>query len=229
MFDIINLKEVVMFKKSLAVAILSTMAISSHVFAKEVTETIGNDKQNVKITQNVRDPVDKKTGRKITGDVSFKLITLKLKDNSIANYDKIKNEIDSGKDVIEAINNYAEILNYKVIGLNNVAYNETLSYNVSNTYQKPISGSGMVSEVNTQESFNVYLANTVYKDESLVNIAYRSKGLDDSVNKDGFDYKTRELIQRYVVTNGQDKIVGMFSNDIVKKDSVIDIVVFKVD
>lgn len=229
MFDIINLKEVVMFKKSLAVAILSTIAISSHVLAKEVSETIGNDKQNVKTTSNVIDPVDQKTGIKIAGDVSFKLITLKLKDNNIKFYDKIKEEIDSGKDVTETINNYAEILNYKVISLNNVTYNDHLSYSLSNTYQKPVSGSGMIGEVSTKEYFNLYLSNTTNKDESLVSIAYKSKGLDDSLNKDGFDYKTRELIQRYVVTNGQDKIVGMFSNDIVKKDTVIDIVVFKVD
>lgn len=229
MFEIINLKEVVMFKKSLAVAILSTIAISGQVFAKEVTETFGNDQQSVKITQKVRDSVDPITKRKIAGDISFKLITLKLKENSIGNYDKIKDEIDSGKDVIEAINNYAEILNYKVIALNNVSYNEPLIYNVINSYQKPMSGSGFIAEVNTKEYFNLYLASSTDKDKSLVNIAYKSKALDDSLNKDGFDYKTRELVQRYVVTNGRDKIVGMFSNDIVKKDTVIDIVVFKVD
>lgn len=229
MFEIINLKEVVMLKKSLAVAILSTIAISGQVFSKEVTETFGNDQQSVKITQKIRDSVDPITKRKIAGDVSFKLITLKLKENSIGNYDKIKNEIDSGKDVIEAINNYAEILNYKVIDLNNVSYNEALSYSLGNSYQKPVSGSGMIGEVNTKEIFNLYLTNSIDKDKSVVSIAYKSKGLDDSLNKDGFDYKTRELVQRYVVTNGRDKIVGMFSNDIVKKDSVIDIVVFKVD
>lgn len=229
MFEIINLKEVVMFKKSLAVAILSTIAISGQVFAKEVTETFGNDQQSVKITQKVRDSVDPITKRKIAGDISFKLITLKLKENSIGNYDKIKDEIDSGKDVIEAINNYAEILNYKVIALSNVTYNEALIYNASNTYQKSISGSGMMGDVNTKEFFNLYLANSTDKDKSVVSIAYKSKALDDSLNKDGFDYKTRELVQRYVVTNGRDKIVGMFSNDIVKKDTVIDIVVFKVD
>lgn len=218
-----------MFKKSLAVAILSTIAISGQVFAKEVVETFGNDQQSVKITQKVRDSVDPITKRKIAGDISFKLITLKLKDNNIGNYDKIKNEIDSGKDVIEAINNYAEILNYKVIGLNNVSYNETLIYNASNNYQKPLSSSGMSGEVTTKEYFNLYLTNTINKGESLVSIAYKSKGLDDSVNKDSFDYKTRELVQRYVVTNGRDKIVGMFSNDIIKKDTVIDIVVFKVE
>lgn len=218
-----------MFKKSLAVAILSTIAISGQVFAKEVTETFGNDQQSVKITQKVRDSVDPITKRKIAGDISFKLITLKLKENSIGNYDKIKDEIDSGKDVIEAINNYAEILNYKVIALNNVSYNEPLIYNVINSYQKPMSGSGFIAEVNTKEYFNLYLASSTDKDKSLVNIAYKSKALDDSLNKDGFDYKTRELVQRYVVTNGRDKIVGMFSNDIVKKDTVIDIVVFKVD
>lgn len=218
-----------MFKKSLAVAILSTIAISGQVFAKEVTETFGNDQQSVKITQKVRDSVDPITKRKIAGDISFKLITLKLKENSIGNYDKIKDEIDSGKDVIEAINNYAEILNYKVIALNNVSYNEPLIYNVINSYQKPMSGSGVIAEVNTKEYFNLYLASSTDKDKSLVNIAYKSKALDDSLNKDGFDYKTRELVQRYVVTNGRDKIVGMFSNDIVKKDTVIDIVVFKVD
>lgn len=218
-----------MLKKSLAVAILSTIAISGQVFSKEVTETFGNDQQSVKITQKIRDSVDPITKRKIAGDVSFKLITLKLKENSIGNYDKIKNEIDSGKDVIEAINNYAEILNYKVIDLNNVSYNEALSYSLGNSYQKPVSGSGMIGEVNTKEIFNLYLTNSIDKDKSVVSIAYKSKGLDDSLNKDGFDYKTRELVQRYVVTNGRDKIVGMFSNDIVKKDSVIDIVVFKVD
>lgn len=207
-----------MLKKIIAVSILSILSISNTLYANDKFENEEKLKESFMEISKVKN----------SGDISFKFIKLKLKENDIKGYDKIKEEVDLGKDVIETIKKYGEVLNYKTLELNNVKYKEKLVYNIKNNYQNYFNGNSF--EVETNTFINLYLTGVVNdKNESFVNIMYNSKDtINDSLSDSGIGYDRKEFIQTYKIKNGSDKLITMFANTTLKKEMIVDLVVLKI-